>query len=205
MSQSPVGICNLALALIGKEPIRNFTDEHNERARMCERFYEATRDRILGAFDWGFARKLAKLQKVVDPNLVIPTNWYAYQLPADCKAPRDVHPPGNRQRWRITGDMVLVPLDPVYLWYTALVEDASLFSDGFIDMLSIGLAEKLCMPLTHDKALKHELRNDFREAELNAHDDDANAGSEYREYDSNPNNDTFVNADVAYDAGVSEL
>ena len=195
MPQSPVDICNIALAMLGEEPIRNFSD-NNVRARMCDRFYVAERDRLLGAFDWAFARKLEKLQELVADSTIVPSGFYRYQLPADCKVARDVHPPGSRQKWRVVGDTVLAMLNPAYLYFTVLVEDTSKFSDGFIDLLSTGLAVKMCMPITHDPKLRRELKNDFREAEMNAHEDDANIGSEYLSYDNDPDNDTFVNANA---------
>ena len=63
MIYSKIGICNLALAAIGEDSIRDFADG-NKRARMCDVFYETTRDYLLGQFDWAFARRQQALQQL---------------------------------------------------------------------------------------------------------------------------------------------
>lgn len=191
MAKSKVEICNVALALLGAASIRDF-NEDNKRARMCDAFYDFTRDYLLSKFDWPFARRLVKLQQVVitDP---VPDGWYVYQLPADCATPRDIQPSGSRDKWYIAGKQLYCQQSAdVYLRYTRYETNSAFYSDPFCNILALGTAVKLCIPLTQDKALSRELATLFTFDLNEAMENEANIGSEYREADNDPNLDTFV-------------
>lgn len=207
MSVSKIGICNIALAMLGADSIRAF-DENNKRSRLCDVFFETTRDYLLSKFDWPFARKLTELQ-ALDPvamDITVPIGQYAYQLPSDCKTPRDILPRGSRTPWSVIGTMVYcrIPPDsePVILKYTVQAVDSSIYTNTFINLLALGLAVKLCPALTQDKKLTTALMDQFNVEQANAWESDANIGEDYREPDETPENDTFVNVDGFYDPNL---
>jgi hypothetical protein len=205
MASSKIGICNIALAMLGADAIRSF-DEANKRARMCDVFYESTKNYLLAKFDWPFARKVAKLQAVdVDAlGITVPVGSYAYQLPSDCVTPRDVLPEGSKTPWKIMAKLLYCRTpsgtdEEVLLQYTRKVVDASLFSDVFIDLLALGIAVRLSPSVTQDKKLTAELREQFAFEQLNAWESEANIGNSYRAHDETPANDPFVNPEGIYD------
>lgn len=199
MPISKVEICNVALAMLGADPIRSF-EEKNKRARMAEIFFDFTRDYLLSRFDWPFARKFVKLQPLAESSdLTIPEGKTAYQLPNDCHTPRDLHPPGSKDKWYIMGDVLLCDIEPeqagVYLYYTAKTVDMNIYPHTFCNLLSLGLAVKLCAPISQDKPLQRALIEQFAAEQMNVWESEANVGEDYRAHDEDPNNDTFVYPD----------
>ena len=191
MGQSKVEIANIALGMLGAQSIRDF-NEDNKRARMCDAFFEFTRNTLISAFDWPFARRIAKLNQVV-VDTPVPDGWYVYQLPADCATPRDVLPEGSREPWYIANRQLYSRQSTdVYLRYTRFELDTSVYSPSFCSVLALGLAIRLCMPLTQDKALARELKADYAYALNEVMEVEANIGTDYRESDNDPNLDTFV-------------
>jgi hypothetical protein len=195
---SKIEICNLALASVGADSIRSF-DENNKRARMCDVFFDSTRDYLLSKFDWNFARKLEKLNKVIDDTLVVPTGYFVYQLPYDCKMPIELLPEGSRDKWYINGDKLYCQYDSeeydVILAYTSREVNTHMFTDAFSNVLALGLAARLAPTLTQDIGLTKTLYNQYQIELQEVMSDDANVGNEYRKYDETPNNDTFVYPD----------
>lgn len=199
MSKSKVGICNLALAMLGADSIHSF-DDKNKRARMADAFFDSTRDYLLSKFDWPFARRFVKLQPLDSKGmkLEVPKGRFAYELPHDCHTPRDLHPPGSRDRWHIMGRVLYCDIDPdsdrkVYLYYTAAAVNTEAYSSTFCDLLALGLAVKMCPAVTQDKTLTTALAEQFTVEQVNVWESEANVGEDYRAHDEDPNNDSFVN------------
>lgn len=198
MTLSKVEICNVALSMLGADPIRSF-DENNKRARMADVFFDFTRDYLLAKFDWPFARKFVKLQPLNTDNMVVPEGKQPYKLPNDCHTARDVHPPGTNIPWHVMGiDLYVDCTDAagdIYLYYTSKEIDVSKYPHTFANLLAVGLAVKLCGPITQDKALMSALMDQFAVEQVNAWESEANVGEDYRAFDEDPNNDSFVYPD----------
>ena len=209
---SAVDICNQALAMVGAEFIRAL-DNSTKRSRACSVFYPMLRDYLLTRMDWPFAKKLGLLKPLdedqplrvglnVQIKTQIPEGWYAYQIPNDCAAPRDLHPPGSKEKWKQFQRMILATAPPEAepkLYYTALVEDTSLFSMTFVNLLALGIAAKLAPSIAQDKALASSLYNQWVNEQYTAFADDANIGEEYRVPDEQPLRDTFVDPFIGPD------
>lgn len=208
MPNSKISICNLALAALGEDSIRSF-DEDNKRSRMCDVFFESTKEYLLSKFDWPFACKLKKLQPVILPEDEVPYGEYGYQIPSDCKTPRDIHPRGGRDYWVVRGQVLFCKIPPetdssgvranrdVQLYYTYNNVDASQFTDTFATLLYIAMAVRMAPSLTQDKDLTRALAAQYQVEMREAWESDANIGNDYRAHDEDPNNDTFVHPDIA--------
>lgn len=202
MSVSKIEICNIALAMLGADAIRSF-DEKNKRARMADVFFDFTRDYLLSKFDWPFAKKFVELKPMDDTQVIredVPEGMFRYKLPSDCHTPRDLSPKGSKDMWFIMGSAMYCSIDPdsgskVYLYYTRQELDTAKYSPTFSNLLALGLAVKMCAPVTQDKQLQTALQDQFRIEQANAWESDANIGNEYREFDEDPNNDSFVYPD----------
>ena len=201
MAVSKIEICNVALAMLGADSIRDFS-ESNKRARMADVFFDFTRDYLLTKFDWPFAKKFAQLSALDPAPLQIPEGTYPYQLPNDCHAVRDLAPPGSRQQWQVMNNVLYCRIDPENdegympkIYYTSKAVDVSKYSSTFNNLLALGLAVKMCPAITQDKALAGALAEQFMLDQQNAWEADGNIGNNYREPDEDPNNDTFVYPD----------
>ncbi len=208
MINSKIGICNLALAAIGEDSIRDF-DEGNKRARMCDVFYEQMLNYLLGQFDWPFARSRKALQQLAEPSNWVPDGVYAYAMPSDCHVPLDIYPEGNRQEWEVMGDELYSEIDTtegedveLVLIYTRREVNPTKFSTEFSNLLGLGLAIRICPPMTGDKELTKALAAEFKVAKMDAWGTDANVGNKFLHSDDDPNLDPFVDADYAFRSGI---
>ena len=61
---SDVQICNMALAHCGLTILIADLAETSQQGVLCNLFYEPTRDKVLQAIPWPFARKYARLQEI---------------------------------------------------------------------------------------------------------------------------------------------
>jgi len=204
MAVSKIEICNVALATLGADAIRSFS-EKNKRARMADVFFDFTRDYLLAKFDWSFARKYVKLQPL--SGVTSPEGLYAYQLPNDCHTARDIAPRGSKTKWIVMGNSLFCEIDStsgvdVMLYYTYKIVDTSRFPSIFNDLLALGLAVKMGPAITQDKSLIAVLVEQFKIEQQNAWESSANVGNDYREFDEDPNNDSFVYPDGWIDPDV---
>jgi len=190
MAYSKIEICNIALAMLGEDAIRSF-DDGNTRAKQCEVFYESVKGNLLTRFDWNFARKIAKLQRVEDT--ILPDWIYAYKIPADCKIIRELYPRGSRQWWEVVGGEFHCRLpEEVYVYYTSRSDIPAEFTDTFANLLALGLAVRLAPTVTQDMKLTATLQQQFASEERDVWESEANESNDYRAVDEDPNGDTFV-------------
>lgn len=194
---SEVSICNIALAYLGEEAIRSLT-ETNRRAGLCNSLYSVVRDSNLARSDWSFARTTVKLNQITE-------DYYegaVFSLPSDCITPLNLLPrTQSRMPYKIEGGRVVLTgsnaSEPIgfdlYLQYTKRETNTTLFSHSFIDILALDLAVRMCIPLTQDRKMAGDLKNELRILRLENEAEDANRGDEYRHPDENPENDSFVN------------
>jgi len=192
MAISKIQICNLALASLGEDSIRSF-DENNKRARLCDIFYNITRDYLLSKFDWPFARTFTYLNEVIVEHDV-PEGMRVFQLPNDCENPRDISPLGSRQKWYIQADKLYTNIEKVGLYYTKKEVNQALFSSTFSNLLALGISVRICPPITQDKQLAKDLHTQYNILQAETWESDANIGNNW-EPDDDHNNDTFVYPD----------
>ena len=191
MAHSEVSICNLALGSLGSAPIRSFYED-NKRSRMCKTFYDATRDYLLAKFDWPFSRGFKNLNQLSLEDEDTPEGEVAFQLPSDCQTPRDVHPRGSSTPWRVAGQRLYTTMSSVGLYYTKTEANTAVYSNTFANLLALGISVRLCIPLVQDKDLAKSLYSQYINEMKECWESDANIGNDYRMFDENPENDSFV-------------
>jgi hypothetical protein len=193
MSYSSVDICNLALAVIGSEPIRSL-DDTNKRARMCYNFYPYMRDYLLYKYNWPFAQGYVLINEITTED-TIPEGEIQLQLPSDCMKPYGLHPPGNARPWRVSGNTIITPDtgEAFYLYYTKLEVKTGVFTMAFVNALYQGIAMLLAHPITGDKDQVASTKLAFSSAIMDGGFMDTNIGSGYKNPDDIPDNDSFVN------------
>ncbi len=179
MPTSAVAICNLALARIGNGQAISALTESSAAAVQLSAIYETTRDTVLRAFGWRFARRTVALALVAnDPS----TDWaYSYQLPADCLRALRLVPPGGRAdcaRYPFalygsdTGMLLMADLTAPVLEYTARVTSESLFTPDFVSAFAWRLAQDAAVALSVNPAMADRAAQayavDLSKAQLNA-------------------------------------
>jgi len=193
---SAVSICNLALIQVGAQTISAFTEQTRE-ARLCNQIYEYSKDSVLRAHDWNFARCRVDLGLLATTF----TNWsYTYAYPSDCLVARKIVNPlgsGNTQTYydyedetyRTTGQLpydimrtstgskvVVTNIADAELEYTARIDDANMFDSMFIDALILRLASDLASPLRADRRVAGDFYQKYQYTIREARTDNANEG-----------------------------
>lgn len=140
LSNSWVGIANMALILLGEETITSLADD-TKRARLANARLFDTRDRVLRAHPWHCARARATLAKLVTP----PAFGFEsqFQLPVDCLRVLKI----NQERYQVEGRRILAGGDLLELLYIRRVEDPTQLDDSCKGVLAAALAIELAEPL----------------------------------------------------------
>lgn len=81
MAATDVSICNFGLTLLGEPRIVSL-DDNTKQGRACKAVYEISRDALLAAHNWNFAKARAALPALTS----VPISQFQaeYQLPTDC-------------------------------------------------------------------------------------------------------------------------
>ena len=147
---SDVQIANMALVLIGDQTVSDITTpEDTDRARAVKVFYEQTRDSVLRAYPWGFAKRRVALVATTTPIF----GWdYAFTLPTSpyCLRVLDVDDdpeiPGTIA-YTIEGRTLVTNESAVNLLYIARITDPTQFDSLFVEAFAARLAENLALAL----------------------------------------------------------
>jgi len=197
---SEVEIVNLALGVLGKAALRDFSVAENDpfTGRLANRVYIAARDHYLSVHDWSFARATATLKMRLNethPEGVV------YALPSDCFVPRRLGPRvGSPNKWSVEGRNVIVPTaratsfgaEPI-LRYTKQVTNTGYFMPYFVTALYTEIASRLAMPLNCDSEVASAVRKEAKMLLAEAKLIDSNIGE----------GDDHVSQDLLYDTFVA--
>lgn len=151
---SEVEICNMGLVLIGDEVIESLSDT-DDRSVICNRFYDDTRDAMLRAHPWGFAKTRVALAAAGGDD---PAFGYSYHftLPTSPKCLRVLEVeedfPGQIP-YSIEGRKLLCDESSISILYIAQITDSGNFDALFTDTLAARLAMAFAMALTKQKTL----------------------------------------------------
>ena len=150
---SIVDICNLALSELGNKAQVVSIDppDGSVEADLCRRFFAISRDEILEAGDWSFARTRAALAELAtNPSTV----WdHAYALPSDCMVTRRIITEINEYKeddsadFEVEGDTLFTDRANAILIYTRPIEDPTKFSPGFVSAMAAQLGSYLAGPI----------------------------------------------------------
>jgi hypothetical protein len=167
---SDVSVVNVGLTLIGEPRIVLLTED-TKQAREAKALYEATRNALLAAHNWSFAKTRVQLS----PDPVAPLFEFAnkYILPGDCVRVVRVgdHYVGADltdyrgspvEEYAIEGRTVYTNMDGVLdIVYIKIVTDASQFAPGFAMALGAKMGANLSGPLNQSNAKKQTAEAQF--------------------------------------------
>jgi len=151
MATTNVDICNRALSRLGTRATIAALDENSTEARTAAIWYAATRDTLLRAHDWNFARR----RVVLAEQGTAPTGWaFRYAVPADCIRLLRIASasPEASIRFEVAGDatgrFIFCDEPAAEAVYTARVDDPNLYDAGFESALVDQLAAHIAYPIT---------------------------------------------------------
>lgn len=183
-----VDICNRALSMLGTAAttsggLVSSLTENSVEAQQCNLHYAATRDELLSAYPWNFARRQVTLAPLP---IAPPSPWgYVYAYPAACLKlrfllPVDVSLPAMWQRgplpvvpYIITGVddaqgnpsvVIATNLATAAAVYTGRVVIPDAWDNSFQAALVAALAAKLALPLTGSGPLAQGMKQAAKEA-----------------------------------------
>lgn len=158
MTKTKLDICNMALAILGQDYLSSL-QEDNQRAVLCNQYYDIVRQQLLRAHDWGWARTKDKLVVLREEEDSPEYNTIVYRKPAACLFVIRLY---NEQLSRRFGDrefkleydsdikqeVIRTRMEDAYVEYVRDIEDTSIFDSQFISALAAMLAHEIAMSLT---------------------------------------------------------
>lgn len=161
-------LCNSALQRIGYPLLIGNIYEGSRASRAALDFYGKTRDDLLRAKNYPFARRDVLL---VAAGQTAPPPWlFEFTWPADCLRVRQIMPNStgtfpvndpqpilftdfNDQRISPPAKAILSNTSPAILIYTAQITDISTWDSNFTEALIAGMARRFVVPLTGSSEL----------------------------------------------------
>lgn len=152
---SQANICNLALVNLGQSPdiVSINPPDGTKYAASAAQFWPIMLDKVLGEYDWDFARKQSVLLEVSE---TLPAAWeYAYALPTDMIVPRmlqcaDQADPNIGIDYEIKDGILFCNESDVVLRYTYRNTNTSKYSNGVVLAMGAFMAHLLAAPVTKD-------------------------------------------------------
>ena len=164
-------IFNLALILLGSNPILDADSDTSKKAVTLRTVYDGARDLALADHPWNFATKRATLAQVSEAPAFGFT--YAYQPPTDCLRVlgvcqgSDSHPHYHHSdidpdiTYRMEGGLLLTNESTVKIKYISRIEIEGLFSPGFVLAFSYWLAGLAAYGTTGNPSLKNQIMQEY--------------------------------------------
>lgn len=149
-----VSICSNALRKLGDDPITSLTDD-TERARLCNAFYEPTRDAVLRAHPWNFAIERQELSKLTSTPVF--DYDYEYSLPTNPYCLRVLKMEYEDYEFKIEGRKLLSNEDGAKIQYIARITDPAKFDPLFTEVLTARLAAELAYAVTGSNTLSKQI------------------------------------------------
>ena len=177
---APVDVANIALGYLGEPPIANINPGASSRERLVSRFYDPTRMEMLMEIPWNFAKKIGYCSKLVATPAF---GWTSqYQMPNDlvrflCLATAEGLDDGYGSSERapsryhdIQGRVIMTGGDAntIPISYTYDVQDVTLWTAQFTDVVALKLAMKLAYPITKSGKVVEQLNALLEKALPNA-------------------------------------
>ncbi len=165
LPETKTDICKLVLGRIGSKTVTEdeITDDSGVIAPHCNLHYEQTRDALLRSHYWRFASTRAELEAGDTPDF----EWdYAFDLPDNFLAMKSIYDDNEpdhvyRNHYELEGSLLLTNEDECEIKYIKQVTDVTLFDPLFIEVFVLTLALKLVMPLSQDRELYAEIKDEL--------------------------------------------
>lgn len=164
--QTKIQVWNMALDILKEQPLASTADT-DAPALWLSRNYDQQRDFLMENMLWKFALTRAQIAaEATAPSW----GWtYQYILPTDCMR---IIPPTYNGIWMGTplpyetenGLLLMNQPGPLKLRYIQRITNEGLFTNGFVEVLSLRLARKLAHWMTGKASMMETINNQLKEA-----------------------------------------
>lgn len=185
MSQSKVGIWNIALKRLGAGNVSLDTEDTTKAITMASLWESCLRE-VLEAAPWPCATVISAMTEL--GNYTCPPGWlYGYQYPPKALTVWSVYPDtGTSSQYNsdlqesidlkkkyefrkifnpgTNSHVLLTNVEDAYCEYTYFLEDPTLFDEAFISALAFRLAADAAMPLTGDEKMAQAMMANYNNA-----------------------------------------
>lgn len=172
MASSEVDICNLALGLLGANPIISLADSD-----PCNDNYAVCRDACLEDVDWSFATTRFLLSS---PDVDAPAFGYAYQFMLPPEALRIVEVNENQGEWVREGNRILTDDARCEVRAIVRVTDVRQFPNAFVQAVATRLAAIIAIPITNSDSMAKTMMSLYRAFQAESAGNDGRQGSNQR-------------------------
>lgn len=164
--QTKIQVWNMALDILKEQPLASVADT-DAPALWLSRNYDQQRDFLMESMLWKFA--LTRTLLAVDGSA---PSWgwtYQYTLPTDCMR---LVPPTYNGEWMGTpipyeSENTVLMMNspgPLKLRYIRRITNEGLMTNGFVEVLSLRLARKLCHWMTGKASMMETVNKQLQEA-----------------------------------------
>jgi hypothetical protein len=164
MASSKAAIFNMALTLIGQEPISDPDSADDQRAIAMRQVYDICRLALLEEHPWNFAIERATLA----PDVTAPEFEFDYQYTLPSNMVRTLKLYDSGTYFREEGSKLLTDSDSVYLVYVKNVTDVVLFPAMFTKVLAYDMAIAAEYKVTNQQNLQSSLLGQRQQALIKA-------------------------------------
>ena len=171
MAVDEVGLCNMALVLVGEERINALTED-NKPARFCNQHYPNIRDEVLREGSWNVATRRAALS--IDAVKPVYEFTNAFQLPTDFL--RLIRLENQRRDHRLEEDKILSDEGSMNIMYVFQLTDVSRMDPLLQKAIATKLAAELAIPIAQNLDLYRTLNALYTERIAEARLQDAMEG-----------------------------
>ena len=155
ISTTKLEVANMALSLLGQEPLVTF-DANTRNGRTIRLFFEAARVGALEDGGWSFSTK----RQVLSPLASSPAfGWvYEFSLPSDFLKEQFVYDTNAEDvDYRVESGKLLTDVNVIKLIYTWDQQDYSEYSAKFIELFAYKLAAKCAYQVTRSRSEEQAL------------------------------------------------
>lgn len=140
-------IATIAFRDLGGKAVSDFDNENSKEAKLAQDYWDSNRDRLLGKFNWGFAKKWASLAQEVDD--IIDPKWdYKYALPNDyIKMSKEETEKTLGTNYEIRQKSLYINIESVKIEYIFRIEDTTKWPEWFQNVVVARLRSKWQVPL----------------------------------------------------------
>ena len=160
---SRVQICNMALGMIGAEPITSLSLLDSEPVRKCNLYLDQAIEEVLRLYPWNCASRLVALAQLTETPAF--KFGYCYSLPADCL--RALYPESSDITFKVYGSKLYTDESTFNLEYIAAIgvnEMDSLCRGAVIAKLAAYLA----FAISNSASLQEQMEKLYEKALLKA-------------------------------------
>lgn len=172
MAADETEITNLALSLLGEDPVDDISD-NVQRARVMNLWFDHVRDAVLQDHPWDSVSDRAEL--TVDG--IAPDFGFSFRYPLPNDYLRLVRFNDGKTPYRIEGSWLLTNASDARIRYVKSVTDVTVFEPMLVSALVARLAyETMGQIIGHDSALYDRLENSYKNKLQSARGVDAMSG-----------------------------